>query len=54
MEVFDETTPTIGESSNTSREDWGNDYVVFADEEETGQWIMFDPEDDEVELDDWR
>lgn len=36
------------------REQWGNDMIVISDDDETGSWIMFDPETDEVALENWR
>lgn len=32
-------------------EEWGSDLLVY--HEGDGEWVMFDPEDDVVELDDW-
>lgn len=36
------------------RSEWGEDYVVITDQKDPDQWIMFDPETDEVDLEDWR
>lgn len=32
-------------------EEWGSDMLVY--HESDGEWIMYDPEDDPVELEDW-
>lgn len=40
------------ESNEEGLEDWGDGSVVYHDSE--GVWIMYDPESDVVDRDDWR
>lgn len=54
MQVFDVDPGQTPTEDDPRREDWGDDLIVFSDLENTGQWIMFDPEDDEVDLAEWR
>lgn len=46
---------SVQETADTiPREKWGNGQVVISERGKTGSWIMFDPEEDEVNLENWR
>jgi hypothetical protein len=42
------------ETENYPRSDWGKDMVVISDEYDEGEWIMFNPDEAEVDLSEWR